>query len=349
MCLAGVVSVPVVIPTWDKTLPTVIGCLDRAMRLFGGAPTYWPTDNEKTVTTGHVAGIAIRHPLMVAAGDHYGVTITACVPADPESKGGSETTVRIAKADLVPTDTNLRDGYESWSEQVGACEAFMARVNGRPQRVTRRQPAEMLSEEQQRLHRLPEAAFTAAFGETRKATWSSTIWGHLFGSSHSGRRNGVGARRRRRNRRCPRIRRWRCGSGPTRAFYARHPQDRRRSLSATTGRSTQPPTQSGQPCRGRVPRPRRRCPTVADLSSRRWHRPSQDQDGRSGHPGQPPRGRAGRMGARAHRLLSDFADGDLVSILATHPVGAQRRASETNSMQPSTRAWEHIGRGGDNR
>jgi hypothetical protein len=55
------------------------------------------------------------------------------------------------------------------------------------------------------------------------------------------------------------------------------------------------------------------------------------------------------MGARAHRLLSDFADGDLVSILATHPVGAQRRASETNSMQPSTRAWEHIGRGGDNR
>jgi hypothetical protein len=175
VCLAGVVSVPVVIPTWDKTLPTVIGCLDRAMRLFGGAPTYWPTDNEKTVTTGHVAGIAIRHPLMVAAGDHYGVTITACVPADPESKGGSETTVRIAKADLVPTDTNLRDGYESWSEQVGACEAFMARVNGRPQRVTRRQPAEMLSEEQQRLHRLPEAAFTAAFGETRKATWSSTI------------------------------------------------------------------------------------------------------------------------------------------------------------------------------
>jgi hypothetical protein len=112
---------------------------------------------------------------MVAAGNHYGVTITTCVPADPESKGGSEATVRIAKADLVPTDTNLRDGYESWSEQVEACEAFMARVNGRPHRVTRRQPAEMLSEEQQRLHRLPEAAFMAAFGETRKVTWSSTI------------------------------------------------------------------------------------------------------------------------------------------------------------------------------
>ena len=26
----------VVIPTWDRTLPTVIGCLDRAMRIWGG-------------------------------------------------------------------------------------------------------------------------------------------------------------------------------------------------------------------------------------------------------------------------------------------------------------------------
>ncbi len=31
----------VVIPTWDRTLPTVVGCLDRAMRAFGGAPTCW--------------------------------------------------------------------------------------------------------------------------------------------------------------------------------------------------------------------------------------------------------------------------------------------------------------------
>ncbi|MFD9722290.1 hypothetical protein [Streptomyces sp. NPDC059072] len=31
-----------------------------------------------------------------------------CLPADPETKGGSEATVRIAKADLVPRDVNLR-------------------------------------------------------------------------------------------------------------------------------------------------------------------------------------------------------------------------------------------------
>ncbi len=165
----------VVFPTWDKTLPTVIGCLDRAMRRFGGAPTYWLTDNEKTVTTGHVAGIAVRHPLIVEAGLHYGVTIATCLPADPESKGGSEATVRIAKADLVPTDTNLRDEYQSWSELVEASEAFMSKVNGREHRVTRRVPAEMLADEAQRLHRIPDVGFTAALGETRKVTWSATV------------------------------------------------------------------------------------------------------------------------------------------------------------------------------
>ena len=62
----------VVIPTWDRTMPTLVGCLDRAMRASGGAPTYWLTDNEKTVTVDHVAGIPVRNPTVVAAGHHYG-------------------------------------------------------------------------------------------------------------------------------------------------------------------------------------------------------------------------------------------------------------------------------------
>ncbi len=165
----------VVLPVWDKTLPTVISCLDRSMRAFGGVPTYWLTDNEKTVSTGHVAGIAARHPLIVQVGHHYGVTVTTCVPADPETKGGVERTVQIAKADLVPTDTNLLDNYGSWVELVEACAGFMVKVNDREHRITRRAPIEMLTEEQTRLHRLPDAAFTAAFGETRKVSWTSTI------------------------------------------------------------------------------------------------------------------------------------------------------------------------------
>src|SRR3954468_19065113 len=69
----------VVIPTWDRRVGTLIGCLDWAMRTWGGAPTYWLTDNERTVTMDHVAGIAVRHPEMAAVGGHYGVTIATCV------------------------------------------------------------------------------------------------------------------------------------------------------------------------------------------------------------------------------------------------------------------------------
>lgn len=101
----------VVIPTHDRTLPTVIACLDETLRRFGGAPTYALTDNEWTVTIDRVAGIAVRHPELVAAGRHYGLQIVACQPADPESKGGSESTVKIAKADLVPTEANLLPAY----------------------------------------------------------------------------------------------------------------------------------------------------------------------------------------------------------------------------------------------
>ena len=97
----------VVIPTWDRTLPTVVACIDETLRRFGGSPTYALTDNERTVTIDRIAGIGVRHPEIVAAGRHYGLQITACVPFDPESKGGSEATVRVAKADLVPTEVGM--------------------------------------------------------------------------------------------------------------------------------------------------------------------------------------------------------------------------------------------------
>lgn len=157
----------VVLPIWDKALPSVVACLDTALRRFGGAPTYGLTDNEKTVTVEHVAGVAVRNPDMVAAARHYGLTIATCLPADPEAKGGSEATVRIAKADLVPTEANLLGDYPSFGTLERACDTFCQEVNARPHRVTRRPPAELLAEERTRLHPLPAAPFTLAFGQTR--------------------------------------------------------------------------------------------------------------------------------------------------------------------------------------
>jgi transposase len=169
----------VVIPTWDRRMGTLLACLDATFRACGGVPAFALTDNEKTVTVEHVAGVPVRHPMVVAAARHYGLTVHTCVPADPESKGGSEATVRIAKADLVPTNANLRSGYDSFAELVEACEAFCSKVNNRVHRETARIPAEALGTEQARLHPVPDQAFTAAAGETRLVNTDQTI---RFGS-----------------------------------------------------------------------------------------------------------------------------------------------------------------------
>jgi hypothetical protein len=158
----------VVLPLLDKSQPSVFAAIDTALRMADGVPTYLLTDNEKTVTVEHIAGVPVRNPAAVSFGRHYGLTIATCMPADPASKGGSEATVRVAKADLVPTTANLREQYGSFAEFEAACMVFNGEINARPHRVTRRAPAEMLAEEQARLHRLPDAPFTAAFGTTRR-------------------------------------------------------------------------------------------------------------------------------------------------------------------------------------
>jgi len=164
-----------VLALWDKTMPSVVIGLDRALRAFGAAPTYALTDNERTVSVDQVCGIAVRNPQIVSVGRHYGLTVATCVPADPESKGGSEATVRLAKADLVPTDHNLRPAYTDFAELEAACEAFCERVNTREHRVTRRPPVVMLGEERERMHPLPAVPHTVCFGQTRKVDQQSTI------------------------------------------------------------------------------------------------------------------------------------------------------------------------------
>jgi transposase len=157
----------VVIPVTDKKMPTLIACIDQTLRRFQGVPTYALTDNERTVSTDHVARIAMRHPLMVELGRHYGLTVATCVIRDPQSKGGSEATVRVAEADLVPTEANLLADYASFAVLKTACDAFCEEVNARVHRTTRRIPDEMLAEERSFLHALPARAFTACFGVTR--------------------------------------------------------------------------------------------------------------------------------------------------------------------------------------
>lgn len=165
----------VIIPLGDRTLPSVIAALDQTFRLIGGVPTYLLTDNEKTVTDYHLCGIAVRNESAVALSRYYGVSIVTCVPYDPESKGGSESSVKVSKADLVPTEYNLLEDYGSFAALESGCRKLMAELNGRTHSVTRRVPAEMLEVERLQLHRVPDCAYTAAFGESRAVGWSSTV------------------------------------------------------------------------------------------------------------------------------------------------------------------------------
>lgn len=169
----------VVIPAWDQTLGTVVACLDATLRRLGGAPTYVLTDNAKTVTVDRIAGIPVRHPEIVAAGRHYGCKVETCVPFDPESKGGAEHTVKIAKADLVPTTANLLDQYATFAELVEACVDWGERVNARPHRETGAAPADRLVVERRHLHVLPVQPHAVALGEERLVDDDQTI---RFGS-----------------------------------------------------------------------------------------------------------------------------------------------------------------------
>ena len=165
----------VILPLGDRSMPSVIAALDRTFRLIGGASTYVLTDNEKTVTDYHLCGIAVRNEAAVAVSRYYGITICTCVPFDPESKGGSESSVKVAKADLVPTDYNLLADYDSFGALEATCGELQTELNARPHSVTRRPPAEMLEEERVHLHGIPDEPYTAAFGESRLVGWSSTV------------------------------------------------------------------------------------------------------------------------------------------------------------------------------
>lgn len=193
----------VVIALRDRTAPTVFAALDRTFRILEGAPTYVLTDNEKTVTVSHVAGVPVRNQQTVDFARHYSVTVLTCQPADPASKGGVESSVKLAKADIVPKETNLLPEYASFAAVEAACDAFMEEVNNREHRATRRKPAVMLQEEQARLHRVPDTAHTVAFGLSRSVPENTpmitfengqySVPAYLLGAKVFARSHGVGA------------------------------------------------------------------------------------------------------------------------------------------------------------
>lgn len=63
-----------------------------------------------------VLPVPVRNQQTLDFARHYGVTVLICQPADPASKGGVEASVKLAKADILPKDINLRADYASLGE-----------------------------------------------------------------------------------------------------------------------------------------------------------------------------------------------------------------------------------------
>jgi transposase len=341
----------VVLPLWDKTTPSVVMALDRALRRFGGAPTYALTDNEKTVSVDHVAGIAVRNAQIVSVARHYGLSVETCVPADPQSKGGSEATVRIAKADLVPTEHNLRGEYKDFAALERACLEFCDRVNAREHRITRRAPAVMLAEELERLHRLPQLPHTVCFGQTRRVSWQSTI--SVGGAIYSVPSSLVDARV------------WARADGSelvvVHADGPEGPREVARHQLTTPGRPSirdehYPPRPAG--ALERKPRARssdERAFLAIGAGAERWliaaaaagttklRRKLAEATALAKLHGPEAVDEALAVAADAGR----FGDGDLAAILAHHQgarvIAFPARASEQQSLQRSTRSWEGFG------
>jgi transposase len=339
----------VVIAVFDKTLPTVVSCLDTTLRRIGGVPAYALTDNEKTVTVEHIADVAVRNPEVVQVARHYGMSIRTCVPADPQSKGGSENTVKIAKADLVPTDANLLPEYRTFAELEAACRQFTEEVNARVHRETRRRPVDALAEERHRLHPLPGKPFTVAFGTTRRVNWDATI--SVDGVRYSVPHHLVDTRVWARFHGDELIVTTVDGDGPTEV--ARHPR-------STPGRPSI--VDAHYPARAnrdgdRTPRAHTAeeaaflalgpgaaawLVEAAAAGTRRVRRKMTEAVALAKLHGVARVDQA--LGTAA--IAGRFADNDVIRILAHqagHAGGEPSRASEAHSLQPGTAAWAHFG------
>ena len=125
---------------------------------------------------------------------------------------------------------------------------------------------------EQRLHRLPDVAYTAAFGETRKVSWSATIsyGGVTYSVPHTLADETVWARVEGDELVVTHV------AGRGAVEVARHrlstpgqPAHRRRPLPAPPAGPLGRQPKADQPGRGRVPRPRRGRPPVARRGRRR--------------------------------------------------------------------------------
>jgi hypothetical protein len=115
----------------------VFAALDVTFRRLGGVPTYVLTDNEKTVTVEHIAGIPVRNRQMVAFAGTTVVTVHTCVPPTRRPRAG-----RVDGEDRQgrpgPQGHEPAPSVRLVRRARGRVRGVLSKVNTRVHRVTKR-------------------------------------------------------------------------------------------------------------------------------------------------------------------------------------------------------------------
>lgn len=130
----------IVIVLRDQTAPMVFAALGGTPRIVGDRPTYVPIDSEKKVAVTSIAGVPVRNLQTVDLARLCCVKVFTCPPADPAIKGRSESSIKLAEADIVPQDTSFRQDYDSLAQIEEARQELVDGVNNQEHRATRHRP-----------------------------------------------------------------------------------------------------------------------------------------------------------------------------------------------------------------
>lgn len=138
--------------TVSQTMEHFLDCHANAFAAFGGVPARIMVDNLKSAVLQHPRGQeAVYNPRYLDFAKHYGFAVTACGVRKPNEKGRVENAVGYVKKNLLagldlPDFRALAPAVKLWLDTVAN-----VRIHGE----TRKQPVEMLAEEQPHLLALP--------------------------------------------------------------------------------------------------------------------------------------------------------------------------------------------------
>ena len=139
-----------------------------------------------------LAGIAVKHPVLVAAGRHYGLQVHVLRAGRPSLEGGSEARSSIAKADLVPDRGEpLSTNTPRSPNSARPATPSVIRSTLVEHRETRQPPVDLLADERRRLHPVPDEPYTVAFGVDpgrRRGVHGPLRLGPLLGAAPARRR-----------------------------------------------------------------------------------------------------------------------------------------------------------------